>query len=129
VSRRRKSLPNPKRTKDQRRRRLRRVCTGRGTHDVQLLDEIAVPDTPGRPDLAQTILTTTVRLDAAGVPRLTACPKCNRYGGVLPDEATLHQVLWSIEPGRPLRWDVSTRRLLGGPPVARPVVDLGGNGV
>ena len=67
MSRRRKSLPYPKRQKDATQRRLRFVCTHGGSTHVQFLREYKERVVPGQPDFGGVMRT----IDAASVQ--TSC--------------------------------------------------------
>ena len=113
MSRRRKSLPYPKRPKDAIQKRLRFVCTHGGSTHVQFLREYTERVVPGRPDLGGVMRT----IDAASVQdKLPDCPTCGRAGFSLDGEGAVlvRRVLDELaEPGvRVLRFDVSTGRLL-----------------
>jgi hypothetical protein len=104
------------------------VCIGGGRHKVEHLREYSRLVRPGRPDLGQMDWTPanvppndvtqtvmqTVDQAALDGDELPTCPKCGRSSTPLDDATTalLFNVLDSTEPGRVLRFDVSTGRLL-----------------
>lgn len=108
MSRRRKMKPAPKRMKDLQQKRLRFVCTNMGAHDVEYVTEWVRSVSPGRPDLG--------RMRPAGDIG-TRCRKCNRQPPSLDGDA-LWTLLETAEPGRVLRYDISTGRPVNGPGVA-----------
>jgi hypothetical protein len=104
MSRRRKSVPFPKRTKDMEMRRLRYVCTNRGRHDIETQDVFQRHEKPGRPDLQ------AVNRSWASTG-IGPCPKCGKTWPQPTDE----QVTAALNlAGRSetIRWDISTNRLV-----------------
>lgn len=112
MSRRRKMREDAPRLTDVPKRRLRFVCTGAGRHAerVQFLREYGQMLRGG----VEEAVMATVDAESLRGTRLPSCPRCGRPGGPLPDELLplLENVVKSAGPGRPLRYDVSTGRLL-----------------
>ena len=112
MSRRRKSVPYPRRSADATQRRLRFVCTHGGSTHVQFLREYTERVVPGRPDLGGVMRT----IDAASLQdKLPHCSTCGQAGYSLDEEgsALVRRVLELAEPGvRVFRFDVATGRLI-----------------
>jgi hypothetical protein len=113
VSRRREMKMYAKRWEDLRMKRLHLVCTGSGRHGIVTLAPYQREVNPERPDRegVQRLAATSHLGEHGGIP---GCRKC----GSEPREFTAEQhaaVLAALEvavPGRVLRWDISTGRLL-----------------
>jgi hypothetical protein len=120
MSRRKKALPAPRRTKDIANRRLRVFCTGSLQHGPYLVLDVYMRNS-GRSDI-DGMLTGTGRsgsavaddLDAArrGKIPLRLCERCAESQPLELDRSAIEQLIDEMSPRAVLRWDISTGRVL-----------------
>jgi hypothetical protein len=95
-------------------KRLKLVCTGAGRHGVVILDEYWREDDPLRPDRSSAVNRTARSAQYAdgGLPRCGQCPDSTERVFDETMRAAVYAALETASPGRALRFDVSTGRLL-----------------
>jgi hypothetical protein len=95
-------------------KRLKLVCTGGGRHGVVVLDEYWREDDPYRPDRSSAVNRTarSAQFAEGGLPRCGRCPDSVERVFDETMQSAVHAALESAAPGRALRFDVSTGRLL-----------------